>query len=201
MLALILSVLVVPMSVSAAQAISIEDDFISFTDGDTGILTMSKLFKIESGENVRIKYAFGKGYCCPDGGGKTAALVYKVDANGGNIDSLAITVKGHFNSREGYSEDWKNAPKAYVEVSTDNVKFSKAATWKGEFVDSSLEQNDYKDLPVKTYNADLKSAIGNASVVYVRLSWEVYDYPLYSSVICLACTDWRSRATSCRRPC
>ena len=184
-LALILSVfLLIPTSVSAAQTLTIEDNFISWVDGDIGKLSLAKYFSIESGENVRIKYAFGKGYCCPTGGGVTASIVYKVDANGGTFDSLNLTVKGHFASRDGYNADWTQTPRAVVEVSADGVKYEEAAIWDGERVDKGTyaTDNDYKNLPVKTYNADLKAAAGSNSVVYVKLSWNVYDFPLYSSV-------------------
>ncbi len=184
-LALLLSVLLlVPTSVSAAQALTIEDDFISYTDGDIGKLSMAKYFAMESGDHVRIKYAFGKGYCCPDGGGVTSSIVYKVDANGGTFDSLNITVKAHFASREGYNADWTSTPHAIVSVSTDGTKYEEAAIWDGERVSKTDYPNDtdYKNLPVKTYNADLKAAAGSNSVLYVKLSWNVFDFPLYSSV-------------------
>ena len=183
LLALLLLVMALPLSVSAAEPFVIEDDFISAGE-DCGALSMAKLYKLDSGENVRIKYAFGKGYCCPDGGGKTASLVYKVDADGGKFEALTITVKGHIASREGYNEGWTEAPSATVEVSADGNAYTKVATWKGDQLDMAQypENNDFKNLSAKTYNADLKAAAGSASVVYVRLSWSVYDYPMYSSV-------------------
>ncbi|MBQ8684105.1 MAG: hypothetical protein IJ518_06300 [Clostridia bacterium] len=184
MLALILSVLVVPMSVSAAQTLVIEDDFAS-CDTDTPASLLKRLYNLESGENVRIKYSFGKGYCCADGGGKTASLVYKVDAKGGKFDSLGITVKGHFASRDGYNPDWTKTPSGTVEVSFDGTTFYKVKTWEGERVDMATygDANAYKDLPVKTYTADLTSAAGDDSVVYVRLAWDVFDVPMFSSVL------------------
>ena len=184
-LALLLSVLLlVPTSVSAAQTLTIEDDFISYVDGDIGKLSMAKYFAMESGEDVRIKYAFGKGYCCPTGGGVTASIVYKVDANGGTFDSLNLTVKGHFASRDGYNADWTSTPHAIVSVSADGTKFEEAAIWDGERVSKAdyPYDTDYKNLPVKTYTADLKEAAGNNSVLYIKLSWNVFDFPLYSSV-------------------
>ena len=183
MLALVLSALLVPMSVSAAQTLTIEDDFAS-CETDTIEALMRRLYKLESGENVRIKYSFGKGYCCPTGGGVKASLIYKVDANGGTFDSLNITVKGHFASRDGYNKDWTKTPSGTVEVSFDGTTFYKVQTWEGERVDMGTypTDNSFKELPVKTYTADLTSAAGDDSVVYVRLSWDVYDYPMYSSV-------------------
>ena len=146
MLALVLSALLVPLSVSAAQTISIEDDFISYKDGDIGKLSMAKEFAMESGEHVRIKYAFGKGYCCPDGGGVTASIVYKVDANGGTFDSLNLTVKAHFASRDGYNADWTSTPKACVLVSTNGTSYDEVAVWDGERV----SKTDYPNVP-KTF--------------------------------------------------
>ncbi len=172
-------------SASAATVVSVKHDFAGYTDGDTGALSLVKIFKgLESADHARIKYAFGKGYLCPDGGGVTCSLVYKLETGGKKLSSLDMTVKAHFVSRAGYNPDWTQTPQATVEVSTDGAAYTKVATWEGERVEKAdyPADTDYSKLTPKTYTANLLSAAGSASTVYVRLSWNVYDFPLYSSV-------------------
>ena len=89
-------------SASAATVVSVKHDFAGYTDGDTGALSLVKIFKgLESADHARIKYAFGKGYLCPDGGGVTCSLVYKLETGGKKLSSLDMTVKAHFVSRAG----------------------------------------------------------------------------------------------------
>ena len=93
-------------SASAATVVSVKHDFAGYTDGDTGALSLVKIFKgLESADHARIKYAFGKGYLCPDGGGVTCSLVYKLETGGKSLFTsfygyhceLFGAVSGHYN--------------------------------------------------------------------------------------------------------
>ena len=168
---------------AAARSISIKSDFAGYTDGDVGPLSLAKIFKLESADHARIKYSFGKGYLCPDGGGATASIVYKIELQEGEtLSALDMTVKAHFASRAEYNPEWTQSPKGVVSVSSDGTAYTDVATFEGEMLDKSLGQNDFSTLTPKTYTADLKDAAGSASTIYVKLSWAVYDYPMYSSV-------------------
>lgn len=174
---------VTALPAAAARSISIKSDFAGYTDGDVGPLSLAKIFKLESADHARIKYSFGKGYLCPDGGGVTTSIVYKIELQEGEtLSALDMTVKAHFASRAEYSDDWTEAPKGVVSVSSDGTAYTDVTTFEGELLDKSLGQNDFSTLTPKTYTADLKDAAGSASTIYVKLSWVVYDYPMYSSI-------------------
>ncbi len=177
----------VTVPASAATLAEVKNDYASYTDGDMGQLSLAKTFAgIESADHVRIKYAWGKGYLCPTGGGEVAQIVYKLDTNGKTTASLNLKMKAHFASRAGYSPDWKEAPVCNVEVSTDGKAYVRATSFAGERVKKTQYTDDqaFRNLPVKEYTANLTSAVKtkNSAAIYVRVSWNVFDYPLYSSI-------------------
>ena len=177
--------LIIPFSASANGSILIEDDFAA-QQSDVAAANMKSTFpNLESADKARIKFSFGKGYLCPGGGGQEASIVYKVTVPAGqSLTALNLTVSGHFASRAGYNAEWNDPAYGKVAVSSNGTDYTEVKTWNGDVLNKAdyAKDTDFSKLADKAYTADLLTAAGDAAAVYVKISWAVYDYPLYSSI-------------------
>ncbi len=129
-------------------------------------------------------------HLCPDGArDELSYVVYRVDApQGEQITSLNVSAIGHIASRIGAKFTNGKMPYGQVFVADASRDLSTAewvdvALWEGKDVSATTypADTDYYKIPDEEYRAELTSAVHGYSSVYVKIAFNVWDHPGYTS--------------------
>ncbi len=125
-------------------------------------------------------------HLCSQGASSTLSYVtYQVDApEGETITALDIEAIGHISTRLGVKYNTMPYAKVFLanaENGLEGAEWQEITTWNGEevSVDVYLNDTDYYKIPDQSYTADLTLAAKGLSSVYVKVAFNVWDYPGY----------------------
>ncbi|MBQ8684104.1 MAG: hypothetical protein IJ518_06295 [Clostridia bacterium] len=189
---------VMPLTASAEEVTLLEENY-SALGSEVAANAMKSTFpKLHSSTQAMIASSNGR-FLTGDGSstGKVVNVVYKIDVPA-NTQALNLAATGRFMFRNGYNHGWKlENCYAGVWVSTDGVEWGAAVqNWDYTVVEAiDYPNNDsWKNDPDKTYTANLTNAIGDATSVYVKVEWKLYDVRFYAALKNLTITATTGQA-------
>ncbi len=177
----------VPGPVASESEFTVGTNFSGIAHPGVTADKMTTLDNVVDSYRARVLSQNGRHLCSSGASSTLSYVTYQVDApEGETITALDIVATGHISTRLGVKYNTMPYAKVFVADATSglaNAEWQEMTTWEGSevSVDTYPADTDYYKIPDQDYTADLTAAAAGLTAVYVKVAFNVWDYPGYVS--------------------